>query len=136
MAIEWTSDLSVGIEFIDNQHKELFARINNLVEACKEKNGKENLTEVFQFLKDYIIEHFGAEEAVMQKYNYPQYDYHKGQHEEFVKDTSELEKGLNNEIDQLFVADRLSNYLVSWLVLHIRRVDKALGIFLKESHQN
>ncbi len=33
--IEWTVDLSISIEKIDNQHKELFKRVNMLLEACK-----------------------------------------------------------------------------------------------------
>ncbi len=131
MAIEWTPDLSVGIEFIDNQHKELFAKIKNLVVACNEKRGQEIIIETLQFLENYTIEHFGAEESAMQKHNYPEYPSHKSQHEEFKKDIRDLKKGIDKEIDRLFVADRVSNYLVNWLVLHIRKVDKALGAFLK-----
>ncbi len=133
MAIEWTPDLSVGIEFIDNQHKELFVRINNLVLACNEKRAQEIIIETFRFLENYTVEHFGAEEAEMQKHAYPQYPFHKSQHEEFIKDIQDLKGGLNKEVDRLFVADRVSNYLVNWLVLHIRKVDKALGIFLKDT---
>ncbi len=133
MKIEWTPDLSVGIEFIDIQHKELFIRINNLVLACNEKRGQDIIVETFRFLENYTIEHFGAEEAEMQKHNYPQYSFHKSQHQEFVRDIQSLKKDLEKEIDRLFVADRVSNYLVNWLVLHIRKVDKALGVFLKDS---
>ena len=133
MTIVWTPDLSVGIEFIDTQHKELFARISNLVAACQEKRGEEIIIETFKFLENYTIEHFGAEESAMQKHSYPQYIFHKSQHEEFIKDIQDLKGGLNKEVDRLFVADRVSNYLVNWLVLHIRKVDKALGIFLKDT---
>jgi len=36
MAIEWTNDLATGVSEIDYQHKELFRRINSLLDACRE----------------------------------------------------------------------------------------------------
>jgi len=41
MALEWTDDLATGSEVIDYQHKELFKRINFLMEACRgERQGR------------------------------------------------------------------------------------------------
>ena len=34
--MQWTEDLSDGIAAIDNQRKELFSRINSLVEAIRQ----------------------------------------------------------------------------------------------------
>ncbi len=36
MAIEWTMGLSTGVDEIDDQHKELFKRINRLLDACNQ----------------------------------------------------------------------------------------------------
>ncbi len=36
MAIQWAEDLAVDTIEIDNQHKELFDRINVLFEACNQ----------------------------------------------------------------------------------------------------
>jgi len=44
MKLQWTQDLSVGVEEIDNQHKELFERINNLDSAMsrqRERGGSQ-----------------------------------------------------------------------------------------------
>jgi hemerythrin len=46
MAIEWTDDLAVGIVEIDNQHKELFHQINQLLEACNQGKGKETVGKI------------------------------------------------------------------------------------------
>jgi len=34
MRYDWTSDLETGNNTIDEQHKQLIAAINNLLEAC------------------------------------------------------------------------------------------------------
>ncbi|MHB0870885.1 MAG: hypothetical protein ACYC5J_15740 [Chloroflexota bacterium] len=33
MPVQWTPDLSVGVTLIDDQHKGLFKRVNQLLEA-------------------------------------------------------------------------------------------------------
>ena len=58
VAIEWTADLATGVDEIDNQHKELFQRINNLLEACNHGKGKEEVKKVISFLEDYVITTF------------------------------------------------------------------------------
>lgn len=65
MAIEWTQDLSTGSDEIDNQHKELFRRINSLLDACNQGKGREEIGKTVQFLEDYVITHFSAEEEYM-----------------------------------------------------------------------
>ena len=64
MAIEWTEDLATGVNKIDNQHKELFKRINNLLEACNQGRGKNEVEKVIKFLDDYVIIHFSEEENI------------------------------------------------------------------------
>jgi hemerythrin len=53
--MEWTEDLSVGIDLIDNQHKELFTGINDLVAAIKQSTCKYRIGDVVKFLDDYIV---------------------------------------------------------------------------------
>lgn len=45
MQMLWDSKLAVGVDKIDNQHKELFNRMNSLMDAMKEGKGKMRLWE-------------------------------------------------------------------------------------------
>ena len=65
MAIEWSDNLSTGVAEIDNQHKELFRRINDLFDACNQGKGKSEVAGVMEFLESYVVEHFGKEENYM-----------------------------------------------------------------------
>ena len=56
--MEWTTDLTVDDGKIDEQHRELFARITKLVEAIKSKTCKYEIGPTTKFLEEYIIEHF------------------------------------------------------------------------------
>lgn len=134
--MKWTEDLSVGVEAIDNQHKELFNRINSLVDAIKQHICKHKISGVIQFLEDYIQIHFDEEERYMLKYEYPEYQFHKAQHEHFKKEFSALktelikiEGGAKPGAYELSVAT--NQVVVDWILDHITRIDKQFGKFLE-----
>lgn len=131
MALEWTQDLSTDSDEIDNQHKELFRRINSLLDACNQGKGREEVGKTLQFLEDYVITHFSAEEEYMQRYNYHGYSTHKAQHLGFIKDFTDLKKQLQEEGPAIQVIIRTNHLLVDWILNHIRRIDKTMGAFLK-----
>lgn len=131
MAIEWTEDLATGSHKIDRQHKELFNRINALLEACRQGKGKSEVKEVVQFLDDYVVKHFSEEEKYMQKYDYPGYAKHKTQHLEFIDKFSELRRQIEHEGPGVDLVIKTNHMIVQWLVNHICQVDRSLGTFLK-----
>ena len=131
MAIEWTKDLAVGIAKIDEQHQELFRKIDQLLEACRQCKGKETVGETIRFLGDYVIEHFGNEERYMDRYNYPESAGHKEQHRQFINSFQELKKKFETDGPGTNIVILTNRIVVNWLNSHIRNVDKVLGVFLK-----
>jgi len=133
--VEWSQDLSVGIDEIDEQHKELFRRINRLVESVRQSQCRETIPEVIGFLEEYVITHFANEEAYMKEYDYPGYEAHKAQHSEFLKSISglrgELEKIKNQGGSSYELSVTTNQVVVEWIVNHIIKVDRKLGGFLK-----
>lgn len=132
MAIEWSEDLAVGFQEIDNQHKELFRMINQMLEACNQEKGKEVLNEMIKFLENYVVTHFGTEENLMRLYNYPDYNAHKNHHEQFIKSFGELKNQLAATGPGTHIVVMTNRIVVNWLNSHIRNVDKLLGAFLKD----
>jgi hemerythrin len=135
MAIQWTEALSTGVETIDEQHKELIVRVNNLLEACQQGKGKLIMAGLLNFLADYAVRHFAEEEKYMQTYDYPGYEAHKAQHEKFISDFGLLKNKFDAQgagVNLVLVTNRT---IVDWLVNHINNTDKALGAFLKERIQ-
>lgn len=131
MAIEWTKELATGVPIIDDQHKELFRMINNLLEACSRGRGKEEILSVIHFLEDYVVSHFSEEEQHMQQSNYPAYANHKAQHEEFRRNFASLKQLFETEGPGVYVVIKTNHVVIDWLTAHIKRVDKDFGAFLQ-----
>ena len=43
MAMQWNENLAVGVDVIDNQHKGIISRINNLLNAMSQGKGKDEV---------------------------------------------------------------------------------------------
>jgi hemerythrin len=128
--IEWTRDLAVGLPIIDEQHQELYRRIDQLLVACSQGKGKETVGQTLQFLSDYVVTHFGNEETYMIKHGYPEYARHKAAHTQFIKSLQQLQEAFDREGAGLALVIKTNQIVVAWLNNHIRKVDTKLGGFL------
>jgi hemerythrin len=131
MPLEWTENLSVGVDIIDEQHKELFRRFGDLLDACHVGHGKEKIAELLGFLDDYVVFHFGEEEKLMQKYGYPGIESHRHEHAAFVRRLQYLKQGFQAEGPTQSLVSQTVRMLLNWIVKHIESVDLELGAFLK-----
>ncbi|MBI5641104.1 MAG: hemerythrin family protein [Nitrospirae bacterium] len=131
MAIEWNDNLSTGVDLIDEQHKELFRRLNQLFEACREGRGKGQANGMLKFLEDYVVTHFGTEEKHMKEHAYPNYVAHRSQHLAFIESFNDLKRKVKDEGIGPFTVVALNRIVVDWLTAHIRKVDREMGSYLK-----
>lgn len=92
MNFNWDETLSIGVKNIDNQHRELFDRINLLFSSIKEGKCKDNVINTLNFFEEYVIKYFKEEEEIQKKNNYPKYNLQHRQHEEFKNELKELRK--------------------------------------------
>lgn len=73
MGIGWKESLAIGVEEIDNQHRELVRQFSRLLSACEEGKGEQEAREVLEFLEGYVRRHFSDEEALQRLHRYPAY---------------------------------------------------------------
>jgi len=128
---KWTEDLSVGVDAIDAQHKELFATADALLAAVERGEGQGEVTKVIVFLEEYVGNHFQMEEMYMKRYNYLDYPSHKIEHTAFIQDFYDLRQELDNDGVTPELTVRLADRIGEWLANHIGQMDKALGTFLR-----
>lgn len=128
---EWNSSLDTGIKSIDDQHKKLVEIINDLDEALK--LGKGNVVEnaLYEELSNYILKHFSDEEEYMLKWKYPEMESHLQAHNWFTDKVREFRK--QGKPGESSVTDDVLQFLLNWLIEHIKTVDKELGKFLLTS---
>ncbi|MDS4031067.1 MAG: bacteriohemerythrin [Candidatus Contendobacter sp.] len=126
--MEWSDTLSVGVQAIDDQHKQLVAMLNEINEGIRGGWGKEARDEVLIKLVDYTLTHFATEESLMQIFGYPEENTHKKCHADLIQMVEQYIRKYNQDpnassYDLLF-------FLKRWLFQHILKDDKALGQFL------
>jgi hemerythrin len=126
--VEWTDELSVGVQEIDEQHKILVDLLNRFHEAVVTGTDGENIKNVLKNLADYTIIHFSVEESLMRIFNYPDYDNHKKHHEELTAQVRELQNKVAQGEHQ--VSMEVLNFLRHWLTHHILGDDKKYGPYL------
>lgn len=131
MSLQWNQDLSVGVNEIDDQHKELINRVNSFFDAMGKGKGREEIEKVVKFLEDYVITHFSTEEKYMAKYGYLDSLAHKAQHKAFIKDFGEIKKKCEDNGTSTHLVIQVQRHVHNWLINHIGKVDKALGAYLK-----
>ncbi len=129
--ITWTSDLSIGVELIDEQHKMLIKHLNDLSQSLESGQGPAKIATTLNFLIDYTNFHFTAEEKHMTANDYPEFENHKKMHETFKTTLTNAEEDLKEEGATKSLADSIDTLLVKWLFEHIRTIDIAFGKFLK-----
>jgi hemerythrin len=129
MAIPWTPALAIGVPEIDHQHQELFLRIEQLVQGVARGNPAD-VERLLEFLGQYVVKHFGAEERWMLRSAYPDYARHKAEHERFIHDYEHMTQEFRERGTTVLVGIRMNNWIADWLTRHISRSDMELGRFL------
>ena len=119
--IEWTDDLSVGVEEFNSHHKRLIEMINKLHDSIVTKTDSSVIEEILSELSNYTMYHFFTEEDAMKKHGYPDFDDHKAIHFNLTDKTLRFMQDLNSGKSGL--SEELLAFLKEWLRDHILHID-------------
>lgn len=124
--ITFDRTLETGDPEIDEQHRELFHRIDRLLAASRERRTREEVGQMVRFLGDYVVHHFSAEERIMVLAGYPETAAHLAEHARFVQEFGALSQEFQSEGPTTVLIIRVVNRVTSWLRQHIYRTDRLL----------
>ena len=127
--IKWKDEYSIGVDSVDEQHKELFEIANRSYDLLRnqlitDKYGK--IIEIIDELKNYTIYHFKAEENYMQEIGYKKFLSQKVAHNDFLEkmdniDVEQIDDGQNEYLRGIL------DFVSEWLVEHILKEDKLIA---------
>jgi hemerythrin len=125
----------VPLDFINADHREEARLLNDLDEALAEhragRAGPESVVAAFEKLYQHTVEHFGREEAAMQRVGFPPYPVHRAEHERVL---AEL-RGEGQAFAEGQDAARLTAYVTqavpAWFTNHILTMDQITATFVK-----
>ena len=130
MAVEWDPALALGHAEIDGQHQELFRRFAALVQAM-ESGDRNEIGVLFDFLGEYVVKHFAAEERAMAASAYLGATVHAALHARFVREYRELRALYDAAGATVGVVVKTRTWIEDWLRSHIAGVDQALARYLR-----
>ncbi|BBD06766.1 bacteriohemerythrin [Desulfovibrio ferrophilus] len=128
--VQWDERMSVGVETIDQQHRELLELMNSLHETCSgDACQPDAVQKAADQFSEYTRYHFSTEEQFMDSTSYPEFDEHMEQHMECSMKAADffgdyLAGGGEVGRDML-------EYLKQWLINHILKTDRKLGLHLR-----
>lgn len=127
--ISWDEKYSIGIDFIDKEHKMLFSTMNKLLQINEDEEKSEWVCrEGVKYLKNHVVEHFEHEEEYMRSIHYSEYEIHKRLHDNFRNKTlPALEEEL---INTKFSVESIRHFLgvcIGWVVAHTQTEDQAIS---------
>lgn len=128
----WKPEYSVGAPVIDAQHQKLFHMAGELHNAMSAGKGKEHMAELLTALIAYTCEHFAAEENIMRRCAYPEYNDHHKQHEDLKRQVTEFQKQFQD--NQVVLTIDLMQFLSDWLTHHIKGSDHKMAAWVSKVH--
>ena len=142
--LKWDEKFSVKVTELDRQHKRFLDLINQLYESLQHNNNEDTLTAVMKELDTqssaveelmrYAVYHFETEEKYMVKYQYPEYEHHKREHEIFTRKIKSLKKNFDD--GKAIHSTKIIKFLINWYREHILGVDKKYGSYFNERGLN
>jgi hemerythrin len=124
--IVWTDRNNLNIPIIDEQHKGIVSIINSLHYFIKQGIGFQALLPTIIIMEQYSIIHFEAEQMMLKKYEYPDYDNHFMLH-------AQLRENIKAIKAQTFLnkdSDAVINFLKNWWIHHINVEDKKYELWI------
>lgn len=131
MPREWTQDLAVGVQEIDEQHKALYQHLNDLLKAMSQGQADAQIGPMLDFLAHYALTHFAMEERYMARYSYPSCEAHRMQHQAFIREFGVWKAEFQAKGAAATLVLEIHRRVADWLTNHITRTDKLLGKFLQ-----
>ncbi len=128
--LTWSDKLSVGVQTLDAQHTVLIETLNDLHAAMMKGQARAVAGKILTDLVNYTVDHFAAEEAMMEQAKYPALPTHRLLHRELTKQVGDYvaryEKG------DITLGVHLLTFLSDWLTKHIQGEDQKYGPWLNE----
>jgi hemerythrin len=129
MSTGWTEEMALNHPVIDGHHQELFRRYDALAQASA-RGDRCEAARLFEYLGFYVVEHFGAEERLMEETGYPERAEHRAAHDQFLQDYLAHGQAFVDSEPSASPPAQVVEWMADWLRLHIAGTDVRLAAFL------
>ena len=123
----WDPDLDVGVEAMNDQHKELIAMMEGVYQKNISATDKKDILQSVAALMDFVVKHFHDEEMYMASIGFPGLKVHKKIHQNLLTDLNRLIDNYTSNDDEIHLSEEFMAFLNLWIITHIMAVDTKYG---------
>jgi len=133
--LNWTKELELGIPQLDNQHKKILSHLNKLLKLVELGFSLSDIRLAMERLEEIVIVHNDAEERLMRKHKYSEYNEHRNEHVIYSKNIKIIAQALYSHGSNIKLNGTIKAQVEDWYNSHLLDHDKRLGDFLKYKNQ-
>lgn len=127
--LNWQPEFSVGIDAMDDEHREMMDLINNTYSRLESESDAALIDECLGEIFNVISMHFALEERLMRNSGYTEYAAHKEDHEDLLDQIRDIMEDF--DADRVSGAAALEARLSKWFAGHFSTFDARLHGQLK-----
>ena len=120
--IDWTPDLELGIDLLDQDHKVLVSLLNQAHDCMGDPEEAATLGSVLNALVDYAEYHFAREERLLEAAGFDALKEHRELHRRLARQARETRDRYASDPSGVRTAD-VMGFLRTWLMDHIIKQD-------------
>ncbi len=117
---------------IDQQHKKLVGMLNELNEAVKNRQSREDIYRIIDDVIAFTGTHFETEEQLMAETGYPEIEAHKDKHRQLVQEARHLKEKLDYVGEEMFT-DWFNHWPFARVLAHIQYADNQMKDYIRQS---
>lgn len=130
----WSDKYSLGVDAIDDQHKELFRLVADLERLINAQAGVSEIQHALNQLLRWAEIHFAAEETLLRVSGYPSIEPHIGEHQTFLDSLRKNIRAMSSR-PLAYTETKVFGLLATWLQTHILEIDRHYVPHLEASIQ-
>ena len=132
----WKDRYKLGVPRIDEQHKELFRRVGLFLQVLRSAvcwdEKLQQINEMLEFMKGYVVEHFHDEEEYQLSINYPGHEIHKQIHSDMVNYVQDVSRQFEQSDDNEELMQQFGGRLLAWLINHVAAEDQRIADYVRK----
>lgn len=119
----WTQAFETGHPQVDAEHREVLQQLDELAKLIDAGGDSRDVQRLLQTLQQYVLGHFGREEACMLRVRCPAFQANSRAHAEFTEKFAGWVALFTQQGAPLWLAREIQRDARAWIEAHILAVD-------------
>lgn len=133
-AVNWNESLSVNNAKLDDDHKKIVSKINEIIDASKKHEEMYRILSLITELTELAKIHFSFEESHFIAHNYNDSNHHCKLHMDFLKKLKVLSSEFEENKTPQF-AIKITEFVSDWFLNHMKTEDKKYAQYINSKHK-